>query len=99
MNRARARLARQIAPLGALMPENDHAVHMAMHRMVAFGGDLLAFRANFGRQIPEKRLARVILRYGTPVNQRSPAADTRPLPAQGLSAAAIHPYALKGLPS
>ena len=41
---------------------------MAMHRMVAFGGDLLAFRANFGRQIPENRLARVILRYGTPVN-------------------------------
>jgi hypothetical protein len=31
-------------------------------------GDLLAFRANFGRQIPENRLARVILRYGTPVN-------------------------------
>ena len=39
-----------------------------MHRMVAFGGNLLAFRANFGRQIPENRLAHVILRYGTPVN-------------------------------
>ena len=36
--------------------------------MVAFWEDLLAFRANFGRQIPENRLARVILRYGTPVN-------------------------------
>jgi 1,4-dihydroxy-2-naphthoate polyprenyltransferase len=39
-----------------------------MHRMIAFGGYSLAFRANFGRQIPEKRLTRVILRYGTPVN-------------------------------
>jgi hypothetical protein len=90
---------RQIAPLGALMPENDHAVHMAMHRMVAFGEDLLASHADFGRQIPEKRLARVILRCGTPVNSAARRQTRVRFWPKADRGAAIHPYALKGSPS
>ena len=56
-----------IVPLGALMPEITMRCIWqctAWSRLQGFVG----LRANFGRQIPENRLARVILRYGTPVN-------------------------------